>query len=105
MTLEEKARESAESKGFGLGCTVSQTDCYVQGYINGAKENGTQWHDLRKDPNDLPKEYDTVLVCTEDIDLHKLVLICNYHYDKWWFADGETAEDVIAWCEIPQFKE
>ncbi len=25
-----------------------------EAYIAGATENGIQWHDLRKDPNDLP---------------------------------------------------
>lgn len=60
MTLEEKARESA-CKNTRMPENWNEIDMarrggYVDGYIAGAKENGIQWHDLRKDPNDLPKE-------------------------------------------------
>ena len=66
-----------------------------------------QWHDLRKDPNDLPKvtkEYITNIgVMTFDRlkDRHlwttPICDACDYY--------EEVTDDVIAWCEIPQFKE
>lgn len=63
-----------------------------------------EWHYVKD--GDLPKEYDTVLACTE-FEQHKSCLICNYHYKKWWYADGKYDEDVIAWKEIvlPELKE
>ncbi len=63
-----------------------------------------EWHYVKD--GDLPKEYDTVLACTE-FEQHKSCLICNYHYQKWWYADGKYDEDVIAWKEIklPELKE
>ena len=61
------------------------------------------WHDLRKDPNDLPKDSMRVLVLLED----KLCEISSISADnRWLCTDYYTGEDkVIAWCEIPQFKE
>ena len=63
-----------------------------------------EWHFVKD--GDLPKEYDTVFVCTE-FEKHKSCLICNYHYKKWWYADGKFDEGVIAWKEIvlPELKE
>lgn len=59
MTLEEKAKESAEQNGYGLGCSIPQTECYVKGYIAGTKENGIVWHDLFHPQNVFSDEYIT----------------------------------------------
>ena len=60
-----------------------------------------QWHDLRKDPNDLPKkngDYWVYMNCCGNKITRALVwengVFCNM-YDA----------TIIAWCEIPQFKE
>ena len=94
MTLEEKAEESAEQNGYGLGCSIPQTECYVKGYVAGAKENGVVWHDLRKDPKDLPKGYGSVWTNEGSA----------YHDSDGWFDDYGAVKGVIAWCK-PQFKE
>lgn len=60
-----------------------------------ATENGIQWHDLRKDPNDLPK--DERYVWTNVGPGH-------YDSDGIWWDDFGRLQDVIAWCE-PQFEE
>lgn len=77
----------------------------VDAYIAGAKENSIQWHDLRKDPNDLPKEDCEVFAITEsDGSLYEGFE--NYYLDKTDTFDGwGTCQKVIAWCEIPKFEE
>ena len=85
---------------------------YIEMYIAGAVENGIQWHNLRKDPNDLPKNEGSYLVCMEYSYRHTYIL--NYGQDEYddeekmdWYDDESThfTKEVIAWCEIPQFKE
>ena len=79
-------------------------------YIAGATENGIQWHDLRKDPNDLPDE-GTYLVVWQNDKGYKEIFIMNYEEDDeeefhWVDGDYECHDDyIVAWCEIPQFKE
>ena len=60
-----------------------------------------QWHDLRKDTNDLPKEDGFYLVKLDDDSL------CNYETDSFYLDDNFVlyGKYVIAWCEIPTFKE
>ena len=75
-------------------------------YIAGATENGI-WHDLRKDPNDLPKdsEYKTCLYKGG-----KVSAWYDKEYDCWssefnGFEHCIPKSVIYAWCEIPQFKE
>ena len=86
---------------------LREESIFISGYKLGATENGIQWHDLRKDPNDLPKvtkEYITNIgVMTFDRlkDRHlwttPICDACDYY--------EEVTDEVIAWCEIPTFKE
>lgn len=71
--------------------------------IHFATENGIQWHDLRKDPNDLPKENELYLVFGYTNKREKF-----YELDVFDPKEGEflgCGEYVYAWCEIPHFKE
>ena len=94
---EEKIKE----KSFGH----FPIDC-LEAYIAGATENGIRWHDLRKDPNDLPNDDRNVYVATLS-PYETKENVFEYHFDSWlgddWFSN--SVKDVIAWCEIPQFKE
>ena len=89
-------------------CTCIQLNAYCeeqvkQAYIAGATENGVQWHDLRKDPNDLPKENELYLVFGYTNKREKF-----YELDVFDPKEGEflgCGEYVYAWCEIPTFKE
>ena len=121
MTEELRAEEYAinticeacnqcQSKGY-IGCDKYRVgkQAYIAGYTEAqntitqcnrmALRNGIQWHDLRKDPNDLPKGYqeNTKFLCS-DTEGKTLMLI---RYGS--FCQGNI--DIIAWCEIPQFKE
>ena len=75
-----------------------------QAYIDGATENGIQWHDLRKDPNDLPKDTSVKRVFAGNNEYYRLY----YSNGRWIYCDKGGYYfygDVIAWCEEPLFKE
>lgn len=72
-----------------------------QSFKDGAKwgiANAIEWHDLRENPNDLPKED------CETVTLHENG---NKNIIKWKHGEWTNAIiiPVIAWCELPQFKE
>ena len=77
-------------------------DLFVAGFMKclELKAGRPQWHDLRKDPCDLPEEGVEVL----NDDGVKVVRI-NGH---WRYVYGEEWEDdayLDHWCEIPKYKE
>lgn len=72
-------------------------------YIAGAEENGIQWHDLRKDPKDLPKEVKNGR--SKVVYGDKGEPIYFSYKTNWWkdYLDHERYPPV-AWCEIPTFE-
>ena len=64
-----------------------------------ATENGIQWHDLRKDPNDLPKKNKSYWVY---MDCQGNKIYCSIVWQGCWCGWNGVA---LAWCEEPQFKE
>ena len=77
-----------------------------QAYLDGLKAGRPQWHDLRKDPNDLPKNNAMVLTRLKN----KRLKTSTFMENKFtiWNKDYDTYTklyDVIAWCEIPKFEE
>lgn len=66
-----------------------------QAYIAGATENGTQWHDLEKDPNDLPKGHKVVL--------NQVGAPTTYDPDRGFLGFGGCG--IRAWTDVPLFKE
>ena len=70
--------------------------------LEGLKAGRPQWHDLRKDPNDLPKAEEGLVLVMSKNGTPDLSCIST---DKRWFCtDYYTGEyKVIAWCEIPTF--
>ena len=116
MIDEEMAEEYKVDYGIDLCCLCRECEIeninpcqhkkdamygYKDGFLAGLKAGRPQWHDLRKDPNDLPKHSVRVLVLLED----KLYEISSISADnRWVCTDYYTGEDkVIAWCEIPTF--
>lgn len=71
---------------------------YEEGYIAGTIENGIVWHDLRKDPKDLPKDRHNVIVALTNGYSEQ----DNYYEFRW---GCNSNRDVIAWSEIPKFTE
>ena len=114
MTDEEMACKAiCDSIPCKTMCTKYK--CYIAGFKAGReterkyvknnaftsmKEQGLfpfgKWHNLRKDPNDLPKED------CEIITLHENG---NKNIQKWKNGNWTNAIviSVIAWCEIPTF--
>lgn len=72
---------------------------YERGFEKGRKENDIVWHDLRKNPDDLPKEKYGTYYC-------KLQGIVQFFYSYVGFINGkfDNSNEVIAWCEIPTFE-
>ena len=133
--LEKKAEEYAEEreKHCILGVYDDTSDLeydkgYNEGYINGlkegyiagAKENGVVLHNIRENPNDLPKVSGRYLVYTggEPFILDFATEFNSFGYwvvslgDDWGVRDEdfETVndrgeDDVIAWCELPKYTE
>jgi hypothetical protein len=105
MTDEEMAEEYAEKHSFrvpydGSNKFYDDTDFKASkdGFLAGLKAGRPQWHDLRKDPNDLPNEGISVLVILENGEPY----ISGVSTDNRWFCtDYYTGEDkVIKWKEI-----
>lgn len=117
MTDEEMAEEFA-SNGYALGCTKSsfeiakksflaglkagkdmaEADLATIAYVQGAERYRTKWHDLRKDPNDVPNNCRYVWTN---------VGAGYYDDDKdcpCWRDEFGRTQGVIAWCE-PKFEE
>ena len=99
--LKQKAKEYLKAQCLKRkDCLVLEMpDHYItdvrQAYIDGATENGIQWHDLRKNPKDLPKGYRVVL--------NQVGAPTNYDPKRGFLGFGGIG--IIAWCEIPLFKE
>lgn len=88
------------------------------GYIAGAKENGNVWHDLTKNPDDLPIEPD-ILKNEPESHRYEWFIVAGvgksmralYSFAKEkWFIDYEEMRiganyfEPIAWCDFPQFE-
>ena len=75
------------------------------------------WHDLSKDPNDLPKNYELVLVKAEyDKDEYCYGIgngytMARYGFNQeeqkyeWNFYINNYFKEVLAWMYIPKFKD
>ena len=111
MTDEEIAEEYAEHNqgkytnefgnlyhaflaGFEAGKDMAESDLATIAYMQGAERYKTKWHDLRKDPNDLPNGYRAVL--------NQAGKITNYDPNRGFL--GLDGVGIIAWCEIPIYR-
>lgn len=114
MTDEEKAREWVRTNsgystkefhgkkaieaflaGLKAGKDMAEADLATIAYMQGAERYKPKWHDLRKNPNDLPKVYRAVL--------NQAGMITTYDPDRGFL--GLEGIGVIAWCEIPNFND
>ena len=115
MTEDEKlAEEYAEDfvkdkySGNRHCAEVQEEKLFLKiGFQDGLNAGKPKWHDLRKDPNDLPKGQINRFLFgyVKNYGGKKPMIIC---YNGEWFYNANTYNDevkVIAWCEIPQFEE
>lgn len=84
-------------------------EAYKDGFLDGLKEGRPQWHDLRKDPADLPKDDNDMLMSGHLILLTKLkgtddlyVTLGRYNFSTQEFCYQHIVGliDVVAWQEI-----
>lgn len=94
MTDEEKARDYALARQKNLHLSQRDTNLIQLAYLHGLKAGRPQWHDLRKNPNDVPN--DERYVWTNVGPGH-------YDADGIWWDDFGRLQGVIAWCE-PEFE-
>ena len=101
--LKQKAEEYAINMWGNDEAFIDERNNCKQDYIAGAIENGIQWHVLRKDPNDLPKDNSIKRCYVDDGKYYRLY----FSNAKWHYSRGGYTflQDIIAWCEEPQFKE
>ncbi len=122
MTDEEMAEEIANKRCHEIGCfghcnfsSPKHHRCgeWHREYncaLEGLKAGRPQWHDLRKDPKDVPDE-GTYLVVWQNARGYKERMMMRYEEDDeeelhWIDREGDNwDDDIIAWCEIPKFEE
>lgn len=121
MKDEEIAEEYTTKNGFGSDCnnlTSYEANKEIeQAFLAGLKAGKPQWHDLRKNPNDLPDTERDVWVKREDEENCQLD---NYYNDdeyvgwrteqwdrEYYKRKGDIGypSSVIAWCEAPKWEE
>ena len=102
MTEDEKLAEEwlderyLKNMGVRRSCKVT----FLAG-LKAARQE--KWHDLRKNPKGLPEENQEVLVYFTLPDKSKnAVTLAEFENNDFNFVD---LQGVIAWCEIPTFKE
>ena len=69
------------------------------------------WHDLKENPDDLPKENKVVVVkYISYIGCHECYGIATYRFNQdeqcyeWAFSHIGSYEEILAWMDIPKFK-
>ena len=116
---KERARELEENKTVGvydddedlardIGWNEGEVAGYEEGFKDGAEfdyNKANEWHKV-SDGGDLPKNNTEVLVILKN----KRMKISTFMENKFtiWNNDYDAYTklyDVIAWCEIPTFKE
>ena len=90
-SIEEKKHWSDENDSNAV---FTRQDV-EQAFLAGLKEGRPQWHDLEKDPTDLPKGNNPVLVIIDYLALGKEYAIRENL--------KEDSKGIIAWCELPTF--
>ena len=107
MTDIERAEKYARENKKIIQCSCHNYDSekdLEEAYLAGLKAARQEmWHDLRKNPNDLPLVHSTIL----DENGDKVEYI---GYDEWqayseYYERYIKVDPPIAWCEIPTFEE
>ena len=102
MTDEEKAIVYTDNIHIEYNEILSRSEVVDEirkAYIAGLKTGRLQWHDLRKDPDDIPESHTSIL----NQDGEKVIYDYNNKVWRYDNADEYICETPIAWCEIPTF--
>ena len=74
---------------------MAEADLATVAYMQGAERYKPKWHDLRKDPNDLPNG--------DRVVLNQVGMATRYDPHRGFL--GLDGIGVIAWCEMPKYTE
>ena len=100
IEVEESYKESLCNSELNLASVTEQLE---------ELEKANEWHDLRKNPNDLPKRNNELTDRSDVIITDKGIAHYNFRKQKWYVhnfeCDMSFSEGVIAWCEIPKYTE
>ena len=89
MTAKEKFEEyTKEPKWRGKIFTKDEMTCF----LDGLKAGGVHWHDLKENPDDLPKNGQEVWVQFDDGEGTTVYFF------------GFFTPKIVAWCEKPEWK-
>lgn len=100
MKDEEMAEEFVDSKKSFWRQGRTCIDSVKQAFLAGLKAGKPQWHDLRKDPNDLPKEPN------EKMRVNETWVYVKFFDNTYGLVDKcalNNYSGAIAWCELPTF--
>ena len=87
-------------KGYGKDRDSCEYVVAKDGFLAGHKA-ARQWHNLEKDPTDLPKDRRNVYVVYLNDENFYDRTIAAYRY-KYWCIDGhKTDYEIVAWYELP----
>ena len=90
----DKEFEETGKRHYWIGLDIKKA------YIAGAKENDNEviWHNLQKNPEDLPSDNRTVLDEAGDR---------FYYFRGHFYYESDSRFDCqpIAWCEIPTYED
>ena len=96
MIEEEAEKYAAESlKGFIEYIYLDQAERKIEEAVLFGYKKATEWHDLRKNPKDLPKGHKVVL--------NQSGMQTESDPNKGFLGFGGCG--IIAWTDVPFFKE
>lgn len=112
MTKEEAIAELRDVYSNALEWKDSRTETAFSMAFE-ALENADKykWHDLLKDPADLPSEYATVEVVLSTVEVYDIAIYCkDYGFRPWYEAYFQECPEewdykVMAWRDVERFEE
>ncbi|MCR5319095.1 MAG: hypothetical protein K6E22_12785 [Treponema sp.] len=75
-------------------------ECMDDAMLRALRTELFRWHDLRKNPDDLPEISKRVLCSFSELSF---ILYYNKSEDSWYDNSGDKGIIPDAWCEIPNF--
>lgn len=94
VMADKHAKEYVKHWIVGEDDNALMQEAYKDGFLDGLKVGRPQWHDLRKDPKDLPKGHKVVL--------NQVGMATQYDPNRGFLGFGGAG--IIAWCELPTFE-
>ena len=109
---EEKAHNFAiglNSEQMNMGELMALRQGGEIGFLNGLAEGKPKWHDLRKNPDDLPGSGRQVIVADKSRNGYDFACFCRSGNIGFWsygrFISNIEDNYVLAWCDFKRLEE